>query len=789
MDLLYNAHLTQDPHNHHHPPARFWRGGPHPRGPLRGFLPRPRGDRPGGAAAAAQRRDHNLAQEFIRLHHLMAREQALLAAPPPIATNNSSTALPNALSELTRTLRPIANNDPTVTTYTYDASDDAKMQQINTALKQNTVLQQLHLHPSGWKDLKTIKQLAAIISNHPRLNQVHLYPSHSTRNFVTQLAVDSLMQAFSRNPSITQWCLHLSPQAASSSTLQECIATCPHVETLELHDLPVVDMSSLAAAIAKSPNLASLKLIRTDPAVLKQIFDAAHSENSRLKQLCLESAREAGTTSLAAWISNPTCRLERLTLKSIQTFQRRHADRLVGALTENNNSVKHVAFVDCCFHPEVVRPLQDLVKGRLDLESFQITRCNADPSMALLTVCANVYNGQMTRLKAVTMGFSLGIEDRLGGDAIRSVLRYNSHLQSLNLAGSHRLGETGLRHVARGLGKNQTLRRLDLSHCSITRPSLRLLTQHLAANPHSHLTSLNLSHNALGVQGVQILTEDWLLQPNCVLEELILNRCEIYSQAFMALIRAIPLNTSLQTLQVLECGRLGVNELQELAESLFHLGGLRVLKASCFKSPVQPIRPVQPQVMNPNNNNNARDHVRVFDDNDDDDDGNDSDEEDLELLLEEDAAEMAAVAHPLPPAAAAATTTNAASNNGSMKLLKETFLAGLIHNQQLEHISLTNILECVMKPKDALRVRAWMDFCGKRNLMQPLLQQTNIPLLSILTDVVRECRDPRTHSLTATGLSLQYYCLRNRPDALDRVQRMLTVEAERHETSKVDHGH
>lgn len=707
----------------------------------------------------------------------MAREQALMAAPPAAAPN-SSASVSNALSDLARNLRPIANNDPTVTTYTYNVSDDLEMQKINSALKQNTILQQLHLHPSGWKDLKTIKQLAAIISNHPRLHQVHLYPSHSTRNFVTQLAVDSLMQAFARNPSITHWCLHLSPQAATSTTLQECIATCPHLEKLELQDLPVVDMSSLATAVARSRNLQSLKLIRTDPAVLKQIFEAACTENSRLKELCLESAREAGTTSLAAWIANPSCRLERLTLKSIQTFQRRHADRLVGSLTEKNASVKHVAFVDCCFHPEVVRPLQDLVKRRLDLESFQITRCNADPSMALLTVCANVYNGQMTRLKAVTMGFSLGIEDRLGGDAIRSVLRYNSHLQSLNLAGSHRLGETGLRHVARGLGKNQTLRQLDLSHCSIGLPSLRLLTQHLAANPHSQLATLNLSHNALGVQGVQILTQDWLLQPSCVLEELILNRCEIYSEAFMALIRAIPLNTSLQTLQVLECGRLGVNELQELAESLFHMGGLRVLKASCFKSPVQPIRPVPPHVMNPNNNNNnnnAPNRVGFLDNDDDDEDGNDSDEEDLELLLEEDAAEMAAVAHPLPPPPA----TNTANNNGSMKLLKETFLAGLIHNQQLEHISLTNILECVMKPKDALRVRAWMDFCGKRNLMQPLLQQTDIPLLSILTDVVRECRDPRTHSLTATGLSLQYYCLRNRPDALDRVQRMLTADAER----------
>ena len=114
-----------------------------------------------------------------------------------------------------------------------------------------------------------------------------------------------------------------------------------------------------------------------------------------------------------------------------------------------------------------------------------------------------------------------------------------------------------------------------------------------------------------------------------------------------------------------------------------------------------------------------------------------------------------------------------------MKLLKETLLAGLIHNRKLEHISLTNILECVLKPRDAARVRAWMDFCGKRNLMQPLLQQTEIPLLEILTDVVRECRDPRTCSLNATGLSLQYFCLRNRPDALDRVQRMLTIEEER----------
>ncbi|CAB9508127.1 expressed unknown protein [Seminavis robusta] len=812
MDLLYAASNNNNNHGWQQPrrapppvpPQPRWRAARHLAAPRHPHLARPHHRRRVVPDRWAPPPDH------VRLQLLMAREQAFLASSAlqqqqqQASVDGESSLVVD--TTLQRNLKPIQGNDPDCTSFTQIVSSDEGAQLLATALEHNTVLQTLHLHPSGWKDLGMIKKIAKIIRQHVALEEIHLYQNNNNErqqhNFVSQLAWDILIQAMHRNPHIQQWGLHFAAssleQETITDTLCHCIATCTHLKTLHIIDeqyrgsmvlttgnnnktnnnTNASPHCKLARAIAQATALQTLHLQKVDHSYMEYLFRECARSTSCLQALHIESTSHAGTAGLETFLTQPSCQLKTLQLKHVQTFQRVHMDQLVGGLT-NNKTVKHIAFMDCGFHPEVVRPLQDLVRKRLDLESFQLTRCQADPTMAVLTCFQNNHS----QVASITMGYSLGIEDRLGGDAIRSVLRYNSTLQSLNLTGSHRLGQVGLRHLARGLGKNSTLAKLDLSHCSVPLPSLALMIQHVTGNPTSALSSINLSHNSLSQGGVRLLVDDWLLHPNSQLRELILNRCDMVPEATLMLIRAISNNTTpLEVLEMMECGRLTVNALQEIAESLFRMGNLRVLKASCFKSAVHTIRPVPAHAAAPPAAGNNNDNDLLIAMNDDSDDEDDSD-------LEDDPIVVAAVVE-----AVANRNANAHLHNiqqqpepamtGSMRLLRETFLAGLIHNQRLEHISLVNVLECVMKPKDAARVRAWMDFCGKRNCLQPLLQQSEIPLLEILLDIVRECRDPRTRNLNATGLSLTYHCLCNRPDALDRVQRMLT-EAERLDEMKV----
>jgi Leucine Rich repeat len=738
--------------------------------------------------------------DAVRMQLLMAREQSFLA-PPTLVHRD-----PAPCTALQQALKSVHANDPSCTAFTTPAQSDDEAQLLAQALKHNNSLSCLHLYPSGWKDLGNVKSIANSIRHHPVLVEIHLFQNSDCglHNFVSQLAFDILIQAMHMNPSIQFWGLKFVSSKGSlkdtvTDTLCKSIATCDHLKKLEIvdeHSWQSWSLSQgqcrtmfcntlgsphsatephrkLATAMA-SASLKELHLVKVDHSYLENLFrEFARVGGSSIQTLHIESTSHAGTAGLELFLALPSCPLRTLRLQSIQTFQRSHMDQLVRGLM-GNTSVKNIAFTDCGFHPEVVRPLQDLVRTRLDLESFQITRCNADPTMAILTCFQNNHS----QVKSVTMGYSLGIEDRLGGDAIRSVLRYNSTLQTLNLTGSHRLGPVGLRHLARGLGKNGTLRKLDLSHCSVPHSSLALMIQHITGNPATKLSSINLSHNSLNQTGVQMLVDEWLLHPHCKLQELILNRCEIVAGAFLILIRAIANHTtSLQVLELQECGRVCVNGLQEIAESLFRLGNLRVFKASCFKSAVHTIHPMTAHAGAPPLGVNHADNDAYLPI--DDDDSDDDDESDME----DDPIMAAAIAEEV-----ANRNMNGGANNntgshcpimsGPLRLLRETFLAGLIHNDRLEHISFVNLLECVLKPKDASRVQAWMDFCGRRNVLQPLLQQTNIPLLQILTDIVRECRDPRTCTLNATGLSLNYHCLRNRPDALDRVQRMLNVDVD-----------
>lgn len=207
-----------------------------------------------------------------------------------------------------------------------------------------------------------------------------------------------------------------------------------------------------------------------------------------------------------------------------------------------------------------------------------------------------------------------------------------------------------------------------------------------------------------------------------------------------------------------------VVELQAVAELFFGISRLKVLKLSNGGNSISPVIPRNMihyrafPIANPAGLTNGRD---VESDSDDDED-----EDDNEQGIVDDP-----LAWHAPPGTDIVSTS-------VVKLLKGSWRAALIHNHSLQNVSLINMLEGCMEPKDARRIYSWMDFCCKRNLMEPRLLKgvETFSSLPILTETIDSCWDNRKSQVTKTGLSLHYHCLRNRPDALVTIERVLALE-------------
>ncbi|CAM4733670.1 unnamed protein product [Leuciscus chuanchicus] len=100
-----------------------------------------------------------------------------------------------------------------------------------------------------------------------------------------------------------------------------------------------------------------------------------------------------------------------------------------------------------------------------------------------------------------------------------------SHLRELNLSWNH-LGDSGLKMLSDLLeDPNYTLNKLKLQCCKMTGEGCGYLASALCSNP-SHLRELDLSLNLLGDSGLKMLS-DLLKDPNCTLNKLKLQRCDV----------------------------------------------------------------------------------------------------------------------------------------------------------------------------------------------------------------------------------------------------------------------
>ncbi|XP_054828523.1 ribonuclease inhibitor isoform X2 [Eublepharis macularius] len=152
---------------------------------------------------------------------------------------------------------------------------------------------------------------------------------------------------------------------------------------------------------------------------------------------------------------------------------------------------------------------------------------------------------------------------------LSSVLSANQNLTELKL-NNNELGDSGLEKLCKGLmNPSCKLQKLWLQNCNLTKACCENLRSVLSTKP--SLAELHLGDNRLGTSGVNVLCQG-LLDPNCQLQKLQLEYCELSARNTEALSAALRTKTSLNELN-LSNNKLGDAAVKQLCEG--------VLDANC----------------------------------------------------------------------------------------------------------------------------------------------------------------------------------------------------------------
>ncbi|XP_044872096.1 ribonuclease inhibitor isoform X1 [Mauremys mutica] len=169
---------------------------------------------------------------------------------------------------------------------------------------------------------------------------------------------------------------------------------------------------------------------------------------------------------------------------------------------------------------------------------------------------------------------------------IGSVLSSNQTLTELTL-NNNELGDSGVELLCKGLmTPSCNLQKLWLQNCNLTNASCKHLRSVLSTKP--TLTELQLGDNKLGTSGVKVLCEG-LMDPNCKLQKLQLEYCELSPDNCEMLCAALRTKPSLRVLNISN-NKLGDAAVKVLCQGLMdpncnlqslHLENCRITAASC----------------------------------------------------------------------------------------------------------------------------------------------------------------------------------------------------------------
>ncbi|XP_042301381.1 ribonuclease inhibitor [Sceloporus undulatus] len=147
---------------------------------------------------------------------------------------------------------------------------------------------------------------------------------------------------------------------------------------------------------------------------------------------------------------------------------------------------------------------------------------------------------------------------------ISTILSTNQDLTELKL-NNNELGDSGVEVLSKGLlHPSCKLQKLWLQNCNLTEACCENLRSVLSSK--SSLTELHLGDNTLGTSGVKVLCQG-LLDPNCQLENLHLEYCELSAENVEAISSALRTKSSLKELN-LSNNSLGDAAVKQLCQSV-----------------------------------------------------------------------------------------------------------------------------------------------------------------------------------------------------------------------------
>jgi hypothetical protein len=360
---------------------------------------------------------------------------------------------------------------------------------------------------------------------------------------------------------------------------------------------PLEDMAvaAVSSGLKKNTTLRELTLeVSRDTTNVSPILTSLRV-HPLLQKLCLRG-HAIGLTGLETLLLSDTSKITELDIHNGGLLPRMGLTRLLQALARRPTPTKlgltKLGLHDRRLGRDDGRQLGMVLRNIATLQSLDLRYCILG-SVELSELAPAFYHN--TSIKVLDLSFN-ELNDMESAEFLRDILRSNKTITTLDLSGNTFGRTTGaVECIADGLGSNSALLKIDLSSCDLGDGGVSTLAHTLGfrnttlekltlennditstgvgvfletMEQSSHITDLELRHNAIGNEGASLLARS--LGNNALpnLTRLSLSNRGIGDDGFLALVSALEQNTSLLQLDLRDSHGFSERAFLALAESL-----------------------------------------------------------------------------------------------------------------------------------------------------------------------------------------------------------------------------